>query len=847
MTPTELQNAIETGDSTQINQVFSGLGPSAFFAIKGKFGRGPMHWAAKLGSAKLLESLIKNGGDVNALDQDGTTPLMVAAMNDRVEAVQALINGGAGLNLKNRGGRTAYMFAVGAGKQRSADALVGNGADAEAKDAQNKNAVQLAEETAALAAQSAARQLERRVELDIGPLTLTPAARGPLEMDVGAGPEASAPAAGAAPEVDQSPLPPMIAALSEAKQDAYRKLLALGLEDLTAQAERDPYAGRELEAQKICAMIAKEQNPLMIGASGVGKTATAMIVAERLGKEGKLLMQVPSSLLRGNKYAGSVNENIQKWLPYALALRPELAVFIDKTEVLSTGKTSSDNNDTPMQVLKEYLDNTGSKRLILVGAVSEKDAEQLSEDEGFKSLMTPYHINPMSLDQTREALKAKSTRDRLEKSGYEMDKPEAYDSLVDQCLPLLDSFIFNQSFPKKAFDFVAHAMRDTPSSQLSHDHIEESFAKFYSIPMELVKGEIAEESVYATLAERLNERLMGQEEPIKKLSGAVVGGVLLNGAGTRKPTSFMMLGSTGVGKTATAEALAELLGLPMLAINMGEYKNTSQVTELMEVVSTFLTKNYSGVLLFDEIEKGNPQTLDMLLSLLDKGSIGAGAGKVNCGAQIVIGTTNIGAADTTTIKKALAKEYGTMEIDEDWLRSRLIKEGLRPELVNRFTKMLDYNFITPEVALVIGEKMFAAKAGALKSSKGIELNFAPGFIKHQIVSDFDDRFGARGVQRVVDETFERLIEKKEVMLKMRRGTVIEVSDSPAQLRLKITDKLGQQSDFEIPNEKSNPKDQLAAVFASMKKLSEAAELRAMGPACAEAESGVKASVAKAQT
>lgn len=836
----EIKKAIESKDLDAVSRLTQTMGLEAMLQERDALGRGPMHWAAKANLPSLIDWLAAQGANPNDADSaDANTPLIVAAMNGSSGAASALIKAGASVGAKNRGGRDALMFATAVGHAATRDVLLGSGADATAKDASGQTAQDLAQGVAEEARKAAARQLVHQ-ERPSWMANFPGAMPGELLGGKLADGPSEAPASGdpAAAEEALAPLPPVVAKLSPAKQEAYRKLIALGLEDLTSQATNDPYSGREVEAEKICAMMAKEQNPLMIGAGGVGKTATAMLVAERLGREGKLLMQVPSSLLRGNKYAGSVNENIQKWLPLALSLRPELAIFVDEAQVLSTGKTSSDSNDTPMQVLKEYLDSTGSKRLIMLGATSEKEAEALNEDEGFKRLVTPYHINPMTLDQTRSVLKDANTRKRLERSGYEIDSEASFDALIDQCLPLLDGFIFNQSFPKKAFDFVAHALRDTPSSSLDADQIERAFASFFSIPIELVKGEIAEGSVYADLEDTLNSRLIGQKDPINKLAAAVRGGILLNGGGARTPISLMMMGPTGVGKTEASESLARELGLPILSFNMGEYKTPSQVMDLLDKISTFLTKNYSGVILFDEIEKANPQTLDLLLNLLDKGSIGSGAAKVCCGSQIVICTTNIGAKDTMRIKKELKRQYGTLEIDEDWLRERLIEEGMRPELVNRLTKVLDFNFISPDDALVIGEMMFAKKAKSLKESKGITLNFAPDFITHQILNGFDENFGARGVARSVNETFEKLINQKDVLLKMRRGTVIEVSDTAGELHLTITDAKGQTSKSHIVNERKDSKGQLASVFNSMKEMARVVEHRATqsAPAPARAKS-----------
>lgn len=845
----EYKKIIKSGNESIINQLAQQF--PTWTQILDGLDQGVLHWAAAAGHVNVINMILRAGVPVDAVDKYGTTPLMSAAMNGKDQAVSALIDAHANVNAQQTGAgqKTVLMQAI--DSPAIAKMLIDAGALTDTTDLNGKTAATMLDE-------QSTRQLERDTrnavqqaktpaimptlfprtsklannvaatlaDLNLSSLpSLDAANKFEPSMDQEGDIKDTA-AEVSLTEMPQAPLPEMIEKWDAHKQEAYRKLMSLGCEDVTLLAKEDVYNGRDTEVNKLLAMLGKEQNPMMVGASGVGKSVTAVRVAEKLGEQGKVMIKVPSSLLRGNKYAGSVNENIQKWLPSALAISSDIVVFIDDSQVLTTGKTSSDNNDTPLQVLKDYLGKTSAKRLLMMGAMTEKAAEAIEDDETAKRIFSNYHIAPMTKEETAEILKSSGTFARMEKQGYELDSKEAFDALIDQSLPLLESFLFNQSFPKKAFEFIDFALRDTPVSDLDEDKVEAAFSTCYSIPSELVRGEIDEGSVYDCLEDRLNEHLIGQKHVIAEVVTEVHGSVLLTGAGARKPISFMFLGPSGTGKTELSERLARELNLPIVGFSMGEYKLANQVPELLEKLSAHLVKNFSGIILIDEIEKANPQILDMLLNLLDKGAIGSGSNKVHCGSQIVIGTSNIGAKEMVRIKKGLLDKYNHSEIDEAWMQQSLVNYGWREELVYRFTKILDFNPISTESALVIGKKAFAKNAKGLKENKDIGLTFTDEFIEHQVLSEFDDRLGARGVLSTVADTVKRLIKDKGLRLKMRRGTNLVVSDTPDALVVTIEEANGNKSEARIVNQINNKKAELDQILASFDNVIKGATSRA---------------------
>lgn len=849
--PEELKKALLANDDETF---LANLMDSQLITPDSRFelGRTLLHFAAKDGATKVMKALLSAGANKDAQDEDGNTPLMLAAIKGTKNTVELLLEQGANPNLVQRGGRTALVFAKANGFEDiaalltnagSLDKMGNDGVSAEtARRVSETMNAELARSTpknldgqaaalfssletlAKTAGEGVRRTAKRAIDAATEKVGASPSGGGSddwakrLEEAVKmAGSETSGAdvqdkkkeKARPSSEVESS-------ANVSSDEEALKKLESLGFENMTKSFESDPYIGWEEQSSTIAEMLKKGQNVMIVGGAGTGKTSLAMQLAGQLSSEGKILMQVPSSLIRGNKYAGSVNENIQKWLPTVLDLYPKVVLYFDKAHVLSTGKTSSDETDTPMQILKEFLKESGERRVQVLGSASEKEFDALSEDEGFVRRFARFELSGVSEEKALEMLSSKETQARLAKEGYDMSSPADFERVAKISADLLDTYIFNQPFPKKAFEFIKALLTQAPPQKLSEDEIEKHFSKHYSIPLEIIRGEIEEDSPFLSLDEHLNSKLMGQKEVFSKLSGAVLGGIMMRDSSSRAPTSFIMMGATGVGKTESSETMSKHLDLPILTFNMGEFKTLKSVEDMLGMLSDFITKNYSGIMLFDEIEKASPQVWDILLSLVDKGVIGSGKNTVKCGNHIIIATTNVGAHEMAVLKKELDSEFQTTSIDEDWLRGRLVEEGMRIELVSRFTRMLDFNPITHSVALKIGRSMFDSKAKQIKEDKDVEIIFDDSFVEKQILSEFDERFGARGVRRTVNAAFEKILSRKDIVLKMRKGTRIVISESGENLIFEVTTANGEQSSITSADFGGEEKKKLALIIEKMK-------------------------------
>ena len=826
-----IEKAVAEGNWSEVEQCVKAEGANV---AVGALSRTILHLACKYGRSDWIGQLVGLGANPNAKDVDGATPLMAAALNGSSESIQELSKAGADLNLTQRGGKTALHFAAMKKNEECIKALLDCGAVKNVVDGDGKTWDGYYRQTAGSANAQAFLDSFAKFAAELGANGARESAVGKMNENLDRRAQAMATgdlnkaaqpnrgAAGSEPR-GSSQAQSQEAQTKDPKKMTKEQILAelaeLGFDNLTTMSETDPYSGRDDEVGKIMSMLDKKQNVMVLGQPGSGKTSVAMILAGELGKKGKIMLQLPSKLFRGNQYRGSINEAMQKWIPLVLELYPDVTLFIDEAHNLSTGKTGSDQSETPMQILKEYLDDTGDKRIQIVGATTPKEFVMLSEDEGFSRRFTEVKLEPMSHESIVAILKDPNTIERFKKWGYEIEDEDSWARVVDVSCDLLDEHIFNQAFPKKAFDFIKHLLKDQSARSVSAESIEQSFASFYNVPIEVIRGEVAEDSVYMNLFKNLTERIQGQDSIAAKLEAALLSDIMLNNGGHKKPNSFMMMGPTGVGKSETCSLLSDMLKLPMISYPMSEFKTLQDTQRLLEKISEFASNNYSGIIVFDELEKANPQVLDILLNLMDKGSIGSGADQVKCGNLIVIATSNIGANESVLLKKALAKEFGPEQtnIDEDWLREKLVDFGMRPEMVNRFGKILDFNYIDVDAAIKIADKLFAKRCEEMLSEKGIEVKFSKGWVENYVRENYDENSGARSCHRIVTEAFNKIISDKSTLLLMKRGSVIEISGNNSETVIDSVSAAGVKSSSVIKDSSVNDRQRLEQVFDTMRR------------------------------
>lgn len=760
-----------------------------------RFGRTALHWAARHNRPEIIRWLVQSMvARLEAPDIDGSTPLHVAAMRGSAEAAAALLELGSLPDVARRDGKTPFIFAksqylaVGGASHKSvAQMLVRAGANPQAQDGSGMT-------SEALGQQMGRASLRHPEPLTRGPTSDSPLARVLRDEIERAGRAAREVGTTENLTGDEGASPPSKEALSQGSEvrstlmpraEALRKLAELGFEPLGAQDGEPVLEGRALMADEVATLLDKGKSVILIGKAGVGKRSLARATAETLAGKGKIVMSVPSARFRGTKYAGSVNENMQQWIGPALALGDELVLFVNDAHQLATGKTSSDSADTPLQILREQLDPRKERHLTLLCASTPREMAPLKEDDSFMGLFAQKKIESMSKPEALAALLSAAGRRELLRDHPEVDAA-AFETLAGLAVELSDKYLFNLPFPAKGFDFCSRALAIKAPQAWSPDGLTHLFCKEYSVPPEIARGRLTADSPYYMLEDALKAKLVGQDGPIREVTEAISSQIVLANPQSHRPVSMLFAGPTGVGKTEASITIAHTLGLPILEISMGEYKTAQQVVELLEKVVEFCSKHYAGVMLFDEIEKSNPSVRDLLLNLFDKGSVGAGEDKVDCGFMICIATTNVGAQESVDIKTALRKMDGDPKIHDSWIRDKLVEEGFRPEFVNRIGLACDFNDITRPDALTIATLMFASQAQALKTSRGIELVIDESVAREHAADIFDPTFGARGIRRCVEATLARVVAQRDLALAVGPGSKIEASSVQGVITARAT-------------------------------------------------------------
>lgn len=815
MNESEILRAIELDDAEALKSAAA----NGSLSIETKFekSRRILHLAAISGASKVLDWALAAGADPNAKDSIGSTPLILASVRGVAKAAKRLLDDPrTDVDSTQNAGRTAIMMAAFGKHVSIVEMLLKKGADLSVVDKDGISFESAGEKAAEAsrakvemaAALKAIRSSEPSAE-NAGGVYVEP-------TDESAAIEAAANNPNSGIGEGETAKYKRPADMLESERAALKKLEALGFENLSRMYGDDPYSGREAESDEIVGMLGKNRNVMILGAVGSGKTSLAMQIAGELAKKGKILLQVPSTLFRGDKYQNSVKESMEKWLSDAFALQGRAVFYFDEAHVLGAGAKDG-GLDTPMEILKEYIDDTGDKRVVVLAGTTPKLYERhLGGDESFTKRFVDFKLPNADKTTVMGMLTSDSSIARLERQGYVIGQRADYERVCKKGVKLLEQYIFNQAFPKKAFDFVQQLLKSGVSEGLDNSRVEEEFGKFYSIPIELIRGTFQEGSRFLSLGDKLKEKILGQEECLDHMVEEIIWKTASMKPSEAAPVSFMLMGPTGVGKTETALTLAAELQLPHILLKMSEFKTVSDIQAIQDIISDHMTRNYSGVIIFDEVDRANKQALDILLNLLDKGVVGNGAAEVRCGNQIIIATTNIGDKDTVYLKRELESEFGSKSIDEDWLRARLIEGGLIAPTVMRISKVIDYNAITPEIALRIGTKVAAQRSNDLHDKSGVLITVNKAFLEKQILSKFDEEGGARGIKRSVEEAYKRIIGKPAVIKYLKQGTEINIDEQDDEVIISIRQADGFSTELRLGDSAAEDKRKLKKVFESMK-------------------------------
>ena len=587
------------------------------------------------------------------------------------------------------------------------------------------------------------------------------------------------------PPVEQ----PKAQQVEEAKSDQQKSPLELYATDLNAEARQgriDPLIGREHEVERVIQVLCRRRknNPLLVGEAGVGKTAIAEGLAWRITRkdvpeilgDAQVYALDMGALLAGTKYRGDFEQRLKAVLK-CLKDNSNAILFIDEIHTLIGAGSASGGTLDASNLLKPAL---SSGQLKCMGATTYNEYRGIFEkDHALSRRFQKVDVAEPTVEQTIQILRGLKTH-------FEAHHGVRYSAAALTAAAQLAARHINDRFlPDKAIDVIDEAgaaQRLLPPSRrkklIGKAEIQATVAKIARIPPQTVSTD--DRNKLATLERDLKTVVFGQDASIEALSAAIK----MSRSGLGKPDkpigSFLFSGPTGVGKTEVAKQLAFVLGVELLRFDMSEYMERHTVSRLIGappgyvgfdqggLLTEAVTKQPHCVLLLDEIEKAHPDVYNILLQVMDHGTLTDNNGrKADFRNVILIMTTNAGAQalNRNTIGFAAPSTVGD-EMGE-------IKRMFTPEFRNRIDAIIGFTPLSRDVILRVVDKFLLQLENQLHE-KRVEVTFTDSLREHLAKEGFDPTMGARPMQRLIQDTIRRALADELLFGRLVDGGQVEV-------------------------------------------------------------------------
>ena len=585
---------------------------------------------------------------------------------------------------------------------------------------------------------------------------------------------------------------------AEAEADAQAPQQAGALDqyttNLNVQAKEgriDPLIGREAEVERVIQVLCRRRknNPLLVGEAGVGKTAIAEGLAWRITQkdvpdvlsEAVVFSLDMGSLLAGTKYRGDFEQRLKAVLKQ-LKSNPQAVLFIDEIHTLIGAGSASGGTLDASNLLKPAL---ASGQLKCIGATTYTEYRGIFEkDHALSRRFQKIDVNEPTVEQTVQILRGL-------KSRFEEHHGVKYSaSALSAAAELAAKYINDRHLPDKAIDVIDEAgaaQRILPKSRqkkvIGKNEIEDIVAKIARIPPASVSSD--DRSKLQVLDRDLRNVVFGQDQAIDALAAAIK--MARSGLGKpEKPIgAFLFSGPTGVGKTEVAKQLAFILGIELIRFDMSEYMERHAVSRLIGappgyvgfdqggLLTEAVTKKPHAVLLLDEIEKAHPDIFNILLQVMDHGTLTDNNGrKADFRNVIMIMTTNAGAESLqkSSIGFSNTKQAGDEMID--------IKRMFTPEFRNRLDAIISFRSLDPDVIMRVVDKFLIQLEDQLQEKK-VEAIFTDKLRAFLAKKGFDPLMGARPMHRLIQDMIRRALADELLFGRLLTGgkVVVDLDES----------------------------------------------------------------------
>ncbi|QWT45020.1 ATP-dependent Clp protease ATP-binding subunit ClpA [Azospira inquinata] len=570
----------------------------------------------------------------------------------------------------------------------------------------------------------------------------------------------------------------------------------INLNALALQGKIDPLIGRDKELERVIQTLCRRRknNPLLVGEAGVGKTAIAEGLARRVveGNVPDILSQANvyaldmGALLAGTKYRGDFEQRLKGVLKQ-LQENPNAILFIDEIHTLIGAGAASGGTLDASNLLKPAL---SGGQLKCIGATTYTEYRGIFEkDHALSRRFQKIDVNEPSQAETVEILKGLKTR-------FESHHGVKYSSAaIHSAVELSARFITDRHLPDKAIDVIDEAgaaQRILPKSRqkklIGKPEIEEIVAKIARIPSTHVSND--DRTVLKNLERDLKATVFGQDQAIDALAKAIK--MARSGLGNPgKPIgAFLFSGPTGVGKTEVAKQLAYCMGIDLVRFDMSEYMERHAVSRLIGappgyvgfdqggLLTEAVTKKPYCVLLLDEIEKAHPDIYNILLQVMDHGTLTDNNGrKADFRNVVIIMTTNAGAAD---LQKPVMGFTNAKETGDELVE---IKRLFSPEFRNRLDGVISFRPLDHDIILRVVDKFLMQLEEQLHEKK-VEAIFTDALKDMLAERGFDPLMGARPMARLIQDTIRSALADELLFGRLLHGGKVTVDvDEKDQVKL----------------------------------------------------------------
>ena len=570
----------------------------------------------------------------------------------------------------------------------------------------------------------------------------------------------------------------------------------INLNKMVLAGKIDPLIGRDLEIERVVQTLCRRRknNPLLVGEAGVGKTAISEGLAKRIvDKEVPNILENTTifsldmgTLLAGTKYRGDFEQRL-KAVMKELSEHKDAILFIDEIHTLIGAGSASGGTLDASNLLKPALSNGSIK---CIGATTYQEYRTVFEkDRALSRRFQKIDVDEPSILDTINILKGLKTK-------FEKHHNVKYSvAAINSAAELSAKYINDRHLPDKAIDVIddaGAAQRILPKNKqkkiITHKEIEEIVAKIAKIPPKNISND--DKQALKNLERDLKAVIFGQDKAIESLASAMK--MTRSGLGIpNKPIgNFLFSGPTGVGKTEVARQLAYILGIELIRIDMSEYMERHSVSRLIGAPPGYVGFEQGGlmteavnkqpycVLLLDEIEKAHPDIFNILLQVMDHGSLTDSNGrKTDFRNVTLIMTTNAGAESISKNSMGFtqSKTIGDEQAE--------IKRLFAPEFRNRIDATVSFASLSHDVILKVVDKFLMQLEDQLHEKK-VDPTFTDSLKSYLAKKGFDPNMGARPMARLIQDTIRKALADELLFGKLTGGgnVVIDI-DSDDKVKL----------------------------------------------------------------